>query len=224
MSVQGGPDIVTDGLIMHLDAANNRSYPGSGTLWGDLSGNGNLMGIETGTTFNSANGGNFILNGINARLAAGYSNSINSTTNFVSISSWFKFNALPSSEVAIIDRANSWRLGFVPGAARCLVKTLGGIDGWTGANDFAYSFLTNTWYHITMTYDGSNMRIYLNSELTKTATVTGTIKTDTSYTFMGFVSSPMNGNIATCLVYNTALSTKEIRQNYHATKGRYGLF
>ena len=208
---------------MHLDAANNRSYPGSGTLWGDLSGNGNLMGIETGTTFNSANGGNFILNGINARLAAGASNSIKSTVNFVTISSWFKFNALPSSEIAIIDRGDSWRLGFVSGAARCLVKTIGGVDGWTGANDFVYSFLTNTWYHITMTYNGSNMRIYLNSELVKTATVTGTINTNNSFTFMGFASSAMNGNLATCLVYNTPQSAEEVRQNYNATKGRYGL-
>lgn len=208
---------------MYLDAANNRSYPGSGTSWNDLSGNGNGMGIETGTTFSNANGGNFILNGTNVRLAAGATNSIKSTVNFVTISSWFKFNALPSAEVAIIDRGDSWRLGFVPGAARCLVKTVGGTDGWTAANDFVYSFLTNTWYHITMTYNGSNMRIYLNSELVKTATVTGTINTNNNFTFMGFVSTSMNGNLATCLVYNTPQSAAEVLQNYHASKGRFGL-
>ena len=41
MSIYGGPEIVTDGLVLHLDAANSKSYPGTGTSWFDLSGSNN---------------------------------------------------------------------------------------------------------------------------------------------------------------------------------------
>jgi len=65
MSVRGGPDIVENGLVLYLDAANRRSYPGSGTTWFDLSGNGNNGTLTNGPTFDSANGGSISFDGVN---------------------------------------------------------------------------------------------------------------------------------------------------------------
>ena len=54
MGTFGGPDIITDGLVLSLDAASARSYPGSGSTWSDLSGNGHDFTIEaTGFTYNA---------------------------------------------------------------------------------------------------------------------------------------------------------------------------
>jgi hypothetical protein len=57
MSVIKGPNVVREGLVLHLDAGTTRSYPGSGTTWNDLSGSENTGTLTNGPTFNSANGG-----------------------------------------------------------------------------------------------------------------------------------------------------------------------
>ncbi len=64
MSVISGPNIVTNGLVLHLDAANTKSYSGSGTTWTDLSGNGNNGTLTNGPTFDSANYGSVVHDGV----------------------------------------------------------------------------------------------------------------------------------------------------------------
>lgn len=59
MAAHGGPNIVEDGLVLYLDAANKKSYPGSGTVWKDLSGNGNDGTLTNGPTFGSTNLGSY---------------------------------------------------------------------------------------------------------------------------------------------------------------------
>ena len=58
------PKISTDGLVLALDTANRKSYPGSGTVWNDLSGNGNNGSLINGPTFNGANGGSIVFDGV----------------------------------------------------------------------------------------------------------------------------------------------------------------
>ena len=53
-----------DTLVLHLDASNSSSYPGSGSTWTDLSGQGNHVTL-TGTTYSSSNGGYLIFDGNN---------------------------------------------------------------------------------------------------------------------------------------------------------------
>ena len=57
--------IVTDGLILHLDAGNKNSYPGSGTTWTDLSGNGYNATLNNSVGFTTSSGGMLTLNGSN---------------------------------------------------------------------------------------------------------------------------------------------------------------
>ena len=65
MACHGGPDIVEDNLVLYLDAANTKSYPGTGTTWTDLSGNGVTGTLVNGATFNSGNGGYIVFDGAN---------------------------------------------------------------------------------------------------------------------------------------------------------------
>jgi hypothetical protein len=65
MSIGYGPRVVTDGLVLALDAADTNSYPGSGTTWNDLSGNGNTGTLTNGPTYSSDNGGSIVFDGTN---------------------------------------------------------------------------------------------------------------------------------------------------------------
>ena len=65
MSLGHGPSIVRNGLVLYLDAANVKSYPGSGTTWTDLSGLGNNGTLTNGPTYNGSNAGNIVLDGTN---------------------------------------------------------------------------------------------------------------------------------------------------------------
>ena len=65
MTINYNPRIVTSGLVLHLDAANPKSYPGTGTTWNDLSGNRNNGTLINGPTFNGGNGGYIICDGVN---------------------------------------------------------------------------------------------------------------------------------------------------------------
>lgn len=80
MAVSGGPDIVPDGLVLALDAANIKSYAGSGTIWNDLSGNNNSGSLVNGPTFNSANGGSIVFDGVNDYVSL--SSAVNTNTSF----------------------------------------------------------------------------------------------------------------------------------------------
>ena len=81
MSVEGGPDIVTDGLVLHLDAANNRSFVSGSTTIFDLSGNRNTGSLVNGPTYSSVNNGGIVFDGTNDHIIVLNSNSINLSTN-----------------------------------------------------------------------------------------------------------------------------------------------
>ena len=103
-TVHGGPgNIVTSGLVLNLDAANPRSYPPpyNGTVWTDLAGTNNGT-LTNGPTFNSANGGNIVFDGVNdfVQLSATPSSLVTSN---VTISSWF--NTLNTTQQMIVGNS-----------------------------------------------------------------------------------------------------------------------
>ena len=70
MSLGHGATIVRDGLVLYLDAANEKSYPGSGTTWYDLSGNGNDVTLINNPTYSTNNNGSFIFDGVDEYLSS----------------------------------------------------------------------------------------------------------------------------------------------------------
>lgn len=221
MSVYAGPEISNDGLVLCLDASNIKSYPGSGTTWFDLSGNSN-NGAINGPTFSSTNLGSFAYAGGSNQINVTNASSLNFTA-AVTLSSWFKFNTLPSAELGLFRKEVQWQLGLTDSnTIRCLIAT-NGTSGWTAANDVDYNFLTNTWYNMTMTYNGSIIQIYVNSVLVKTGVVTGTIVTNSNNVQVGYHTSYLDGNISNCQIYSRALSDIEIQQNFNALRGRFGI-
>jgi hypothetical protein len=231
---RGGGSIVTDGLVLHLDAGNAASYPGSGTTWTDLSGNGNHATLINGPTFDSANGGSIVYDGSND-YAQVSSTSFTMGTSAYSIGGWIKASTLNTSYSILItigtgEISRQFYTGRVAGAQFGTSNSLGGggyaqnIGGGIDGN--------NEWHYVYAVSSGGSpatVSIYIDSVFKVSASFNLDIITNSVLIGAGNDGGTdgtnyfLNGNISTAEVYNRALSAAEIESNYNAIKGRYGL-
>jgi hypothetical protein len=226
-------NIIRDGLVLHLDAGKVDSYPRTGTLWRDLSGNNNngtltnFSSPSPQTIWNGDNGGSIVFDGTNDFINLG------TGLNFTSFSScfWVKFNSL-SNQVIITkgdwDTNNaSYTIAYYSNQIRTDTFQSTTIYGTTTYN---FSPTLGIWYHIAFIADAitSSYSLFINGvKVTFTFSNTfRTPKTDVYSVNIGRNTTgtyPLNSNISNTLIYNRALSSTEITQNYNALKGRYNL-
>lgn len=229
MSLSHAPSIVRNGLILCLDAANSRSYPGTGTTWTDLSGNGNNGTLENSPVFNSANNGYFEFNGTTSNRRIIIPNNTIMDTQTPSVEVWVKINSTGQFgfwfEKGVVN--TQYSLFLENGNIRWR-QNIGGITNLS----FSASANMNTtsWYQVVGTYTSGSRILYINGNQVNSDAQAGTISTNNGGAsigvYGGFSGSRdyyYNGNLSICRVYNKALTLSEIRQNYNATKGRYGL-
>lgn len=236
MALHHSPSIITDGLVLCLDAANRESYSRSGTIWTDLAGINNGT-LTNGPTFNSANGGSIVFDGVNDYVLISDSPSLNlSSVNRITISSWFFASSDgTTTTLEIFHKRNnsptfvsygiSWQL--VTTNNNRLFSRLGFTDG--SFSDLNSGILNKSqWYHGTQVFDGSIHYMYINGVLvSQSLTLVGkTIKDDNLPVTIGAYNNTVeffNGRVSFCQIYNRALSPAEVLQNYNATKGRFNL-
>jgi hypothetical protein len=216
--------IVTNGLVLYLDAGNPQSYPGSGTTWTDLSGNGNTGTLVNGVGYNSGNRGSLVFDGVDDYVSCGSGSSINISGNF-SICVWAYLNATPSSPQVILERGaygSSDEYGLILSSDPSL-----GVS-FQCNNSFFYSnraFPVNRWTYVVGTLSGTNGIYYENALSVNSGTLTAPT-TGNSILNLGYrigVGFYYNGNIAQASIYNGALTAAEIQQNFNATRSRYGI-
>ena len=218
MGIDIGPIETTDGLVLHLDAANTRSYPGSGNTAYDLSGLGNTSALTNGPTYLSSNLGTFVLDGTNDYIL------VNSQANILSKTAYTKIAYIYISNFSTANNIISG--GFSGQHAFWMSSTDKLHAGHNGAWNTvvgATSLSLNTWYFAAVTYsDSTGWKLYLNGREDGTSATTTTF-TGNQEIVIGAYSSGNNftGRISNIQVYNRALIATEIFQNYHATKGRY---
>ena len=227
--------VITDGLVLYLDAANTTSYPGSGTTWNDLSRNGNNGTLVNGPTFDSRNGGSIIFDGSDDYYSASTSYIQSNHT----IISWVYITSLNKTWIPILEfrNGNSFRAHYyVQGDLNPLVGQRRGFGGnWTPDGSTPYqswdssnllSIEINRWYMFTGVLNGNLGDTYVNTEKSKpTTSVSGYTNipittTSNSRLVEGYYSPCF---VSSTLVYNRALSATEVLQNYNTTKARYGL-
>ena len=95
--------IVSSGLVLHLDAGNASSYPGSGTTWTDLSGSGNNGTLVNGPTYSSANGGSLSFDGVNDYVSVSNTSQLRPSTE-LSIGMWIKANSITATWVTLFGQ------------------------------------------------------------------------------------------------------------------------
>ena len=227
MAFSYSPKIVTDGLVLYLDAANTRSYPGTGTVWTDLSRSGNNGTLTNGPTFNSGNGGSIVFDGVNDYVKPPASTTLQ-LTNFT-LSSWVKINVQNINQY-IIDTSTNASFGY---GYSYRINSDNKIRFWSyDANNNLNSntiISPNIWYNILVTYNNTSklQSIYINGvfDISNTHTNPFVVSTVTNLQIGGssILGGYLNGNIAQSSIYNRALLSSEIQQNFNATKTRFGL-
>ena len=217
------PDIVRDGLQVAYDAGYVNSYPGSGTNWFDMAGNGVTGVLTNGPIFvNSPDSPSIQFDATNDQVLFGTSSLVKPTR--ISLGCIFKINAPPTTQVIVGKQgtgggAASYALVIQSNGLRFRIES-GGIF------DATYPFTNlNVYIYAMGTYDGSNLRLYINGVLVATTPFTGSIVYSDSYQLlMGFYAAAFatNMNIGAMQLYNRALSSQEVVKNFNAYRGRYG--
>ena len=222
MGAFAGPDIAETGLVLALDAADRNSYPGSGTTWTDLSGRGNNGTLTNGPTYSSANGGSIVFDGVDDYVKFGSSIQPSNLT----ISIWIKPNTsiLSGGYKAIVDKSNSWYLFLFDGVPIFFIN---------GDANYVQSSitLTNNWFNVVGTYNQSSILMYVNGSLVGTTNYNVAISNNSNSIELMSRSvvegKPNNykssGDVSQVQIYNRALTTAEISQNFNMLRGRFGI-
>jgi hypothetical protein len=223
MGLFHSPSIVTDGLVLAVDAANSKSYPGTGSTWSDISGNGNDMSLIS-TTHNSS--GYFDFNG-STSYAVASNNGLGTGADIpFTFEMWVNFDTMGSTRwwLAVIGQFGTGAHHVIGGEVTA--NTQFGI--WSGAqNQFPLSVIgTGNWRHLVSTSTGSVLTTYVDAVQRDTDAATTYNFTNTNFTIGdNAVASEAyyDGKVAVAKLYNRALSASEVAQNYEALRGRFGL-
>tara|TARA_S200002703_G_scaffold144261_2_gene137823 strand:- start:5576 stop:6295 length:720 start_codon:yes stop_codon:yes gene_type:complete len=239
MALGHGPTIVTDGLVLALDAADTNSYPGSGSTLYDLSGGGN-DGTITGATFNS--GGYFDFDGVNDDVIDTGTSFLKTNDN-VTLEAFFNHDSNSGSYFFLYEGEGD---GFGGNVEFHVYAASGYLASWftTSSGDFnlggsgipASAITAGEWNHAVVTYSnlstasGASSKLYLNGvEVDSGSGATVDLASmPTSSLLIGRPYSTSlgrryNGQVAAVKVYNRALTASEIQQNFNALRGRFGI-
>jgi len=228
MGAAAPPPIVSDNLVLHLDAGDRVSYSGSGSTWSDLSGNGyNATLTDTTTaTFSSDNGGSIFFNGSQATTTLQRDN--NDFSYFAVINAG---SQLSDSENNILDTFESlsqeWtRLGVVGTGSTVTAKVSIDNDG-SKRVVLSSTNIKDTWVMLTMTRSGSSIKLYVNDALDNSRNDLATsVIEGREPLYIGSATNngeKFTGNIALIGTYSKELSLSEISQNFQSIRGRFGI-
>ena len=214
------PRVITDGLVLYLDAANTKSYPGSGTTWRDMSGNNITGSLTNGPTFNSANGGSIVFDGTNDSVIMADNSTLNTQTPSVEV--WIKTNATNQNGFWFEKGTVNTQYSLFQEGTNIVWRQ----DVRSQYTNTATYITTTDWAQVIGTYTSGDRRTYINGILRTSDAQTGVVATNAGGMFIGTYGGggyPYNGSVAVVRVYNRVLSPVEILQNYNAQKSRFNL-
>lgn len=233
MGVRYNSYVAKDGLILYVDAANTKSYPGTGTSWADLSGNGFTAVLQNSPVYSSNNSGYLSFNG---------------TSQYARLEHNSLFH--PAQITIEVFATADW--GTVTGNRKFISKTEFGAYQMglnvSGSNSIdallyiggTYRYLTITrtdlapgWHHFCATYDGQIARLYVDAKEVDTynhgssSPITynsnNPLMIAAEPTGSGVDGFYLPGSIASVKLYNRGLVKAEVEANFVAHRGRYGL-
>jgi hypothetical protein len=214
MGTSYNPPIVTDGLVFCVDAANQRSYPKSGTTWSDLAGanDGTLTNMTFANNFSSDNGGVFTFDGSDESVDCG---NPGWSASYLTVTAWIYITTGSRYQHIVDSSGNIWHLAIL-NSNRPYFATSAGYH--TGAPVLD----NNKWYMLTGRTRSSGHDIIINTSIGQT--ITSNVQPSTNNLKIGHWQNGgrfFAGKIANTLIYNRSLTDDEVRQNYEATVGRF---
>ena len=244
MGIRRGPNIVRDGLVFAVDAANPSSFvSGSGVIWKDQTVNQNDGTLTNGPVFDSDGGGSIDFDGSDDYVRISNSPELQFGVGSFTAFAWIYPQG--TNNVRIINNRGTGAGGSYKGYQLKLLQAGsnwyfsdsaiddgdGNLKNYNSSNNYPL----NSWYYVSMVYETQNeLRFYVNSVLDGTLSVgtygslTNSLPTAIGAGIShngveGTLSQEYNGKISITGLYNRALSASEILQNYNALKGRFGL-
>jgi len=226
--------IVTDGLVLNLDAAKVASYPGTGTSWYDISGNNNNGTLTNGPTFSGiGKQASIVFDGTDDYVDCGTSiRSVLHGNAGITFEGWYNLANITSDDGLFAIRASgdgNWFWNIRPGGADFWV----GYSTSTATNIVSitnpFTGRLNTWTHIATSFTSGSLVTYMNgTAINTTTTIGGTVNITLGATFAianyaTLGTYTINGKIGNFKTYNRNLSSTEITQNFNALRGRYGI-
>jgi hypothetical protein len=231
--------IITNGIVLNLDAANPLSYSGTGTAWTDLSGSGNHGTLVNNVTYSSSNQGNFLFNGNgngggspNPYVSLPTSNDFNFGTGNFTIEMWTYITTVnPHPNLLTINGNSSWfaalRLGYWQGSLGILHSNNG--SSWVSGINNSCPVDVNTWLHIVISRISGNVKVYINN-VEKTSYALPDNLMSNAENEIGRLNHPnigyfnLSGKIAITRIYKgKGLTSSEVSTNFDADKTRFGL-
>lgn len=226
------PRIVTEGMVLCLDAANSESYAGSGTIWRDLSVSMTDFTLSGNPTFTLNNLGTFNFNGSTQYASIPANNNFNFTTSAIdfSIETWIYPTANGSVKAIVanwgqggLNVSDSWLLWSNNGNLSFSWSPFSNINSLLVGS----SAQLNKWTHVVVTRSGNVFSMYVDGTLATTASNSGTSNSSYSIEIGRYgsnASAYWAGNISLVRVYrNKSLTSVEVSQNFNATRGRFGI-
>jgi hypothetical protein len=221
MAFNYSPKIVTDGLVLAIDAANYNSYVSGSTRWNDISRGGfNTTTLYNGPTFNSANGGSIVFDGTNDYANAGSNTSTEISGNLTIESVVYPTSFSNQGNIICKYSNNGYRIRY---------NSDGAFFMYSNGNSLTSpaTYTANQWYHLTAVFSSTGLRMYINGVLVNSNAVafTPTAYVTTSCyiaTFNGSLEL-FQGRIAIVKLYNRSLNQTEITQNFNTIRTRFGL-
>lgn len=222
MAVAYNTSVVLNGLTVYLDAANPKSYSGSGTVWNDLSNNNNTCTLTDAPTYSSSNNGLFTFNGTSNQATINNSSSVLFGTNLFSVEAWIYPTASSST---ILSKGTA----VVAGTILFFISAANSLSFGSAAGVAQYTISLNQWLHVVYSKEGTGTnqgKLYVNGSLVASGTDTNNYN-DTNALKIGVNrggTAFFSGNIPVVKLYNNfVLLADQVNQNFNALRGRYGI-
>lgn len=222
-------------LLVYLDSGNASSYPGSGSIWSDLTTNDNDATLINTPTYSALDGGILRFDKISLEYATIPNiGDLNQWT----VETWFRLDAVPvtgfPNATAVVtnqyDLGSKLNFSIGTNLAPSTYNICAGFYDGTWRTTTGFAPLANTWYQVTGTYDGTTLIQYVNGSASGgMLTYTGTPQSGGEIRLMrrwdGTVSSGqlVDGDLAIVKIYNAALTSGEISASFEANRSRFGL-
>jgi hypothetical protein len=216
------PPIVTNGLVLNLDAGFTPSYPRTNTTWYDISDNGYNGTLINGPTFDSANSGSIVFDGVDDFVNIPTNSAFN--TSSVTFEVWANLQSVGYRHILYLNwQGNSLEVY----SNRSVTMYNYNSQGQQGAGTVGSLFNWGDWVQFVGIYNDitQTLQTYVNGTLqgSRTSTPSTIYSVGDHKISAPNYSGAINGKVAITRHYNRALSSSEVLQNYNAQKSRFGL-
>lgn len=233
------PSLVSDGLVLNLDAGNTSSYSGTGTTWTDLSGKGNHGTLYNSVSYNSSNSGSLVFNGNGTNdgsrdpyVQLPMSTDFDFGSGDFTVEMWaYTTSGNIASDFVVINSASSSyaavRLEYYNGDLLVL-HSYDGVSHASGGASASFAFNLNVWNHIVVSRISGTAKVYVNGVEKASYSLPGSLLAQQNSRIGSLPTHPggknYSGNIATTRFYKgKGLTAAEISYNFNLLKSRFGL-